>query len=417
MQSPHNHAGILGLFSLVFFGMAFVHSGPVTERVATYAAAAYASVSTFGQPSITVAELNSTHQKATRTDNTKIKILIVPGHEPQAGGTVFADVAEKDIVAALGQELAHFFAADSRYEVTVSRTSTAWNPLFEGYFKRELEDIPEWINTYREKMEDHVADGDVAIVNGVFHNETPKDVALRLYALNKWANENGYDLVLHLHINDHPRKNTRVAGKYSGFSIYVPERQYSNAGASHAVAQTVFQRIATTLAISNLPKENVGIVEDQELIAIGSKNTLNAVSLLIEYGYIYEPYYEYSIIRNRVVKELAYQTFRGVQDFFDHRTMITMPVETDILPYIWEHDLQRSDTPSVDVLALQTALGVNGFYPPVPSDRHECPLTGIIGPCTLRALAQFQLAHEISGEADVVGPKSRALLEQLVKVN
>ena len=31
-----------------------------------------------------------------------------------------------------------------------------------------------------------------------------------------------------------------------------------------------------------------GVVEDQELIAIGSFNTLNPIGLLIEYGYIYE---------------------------------------------------------------------------------------------------------------------------------
>ena len=83
-----------------------------------------------------------------------------------------------------------------------------------------------------------------------------------------------------------------------------------------AIAEKIEGRLAQTITKSTLPKENAGLVEDQELVAIGRHNTVDAVSLLIEYGYIYEPWILNPIMRDIQIKELARQTVLGIEDFF-----------------------------------------------------------------------------------------------------
>src|SRR6185436_8364106 len=126
------------------------------------------------------------------------------------------------------------------------------------------------------------------VKDGVIHNSAPPNVALRLFGINKWVNENKVDLAIHVHFNDYPRRNRSIAGEYSGFSIYVPEKQYVNSTTTLAIADSVFNRLDKYNPVSDFPKEDDGIVEEQELIAIGANDTLSAPSMLIEYGYIYE---------------------------------------------------------------------------------------------------------------------------------
>ena len=56
----------------------------------------------------------------------------------------------------------------------------------------------------------------------VRHNSASKEASVRLYGITKWANENKIDLMMHIHFNDDANHSKNIAGKYSGFALYIP---------------------------------------------------------------------------------------------------------------------------------------------------------------------------------------------------
>lgn len=165
--------------------------------------------------------------------------------------------------------------------------------------------------------------------------------------------------------------------------------------------------------VSNLPSEDEGVVESQELIAIGSANTVDAASMLIEYGYIYEPQFRVESVRSMAVKELAFQTYLGLSDFFGEASLIVGPYESTLLPYDGKAVVKKNALANTVVLKFQAALSDKGFYPPQNYTRNDCPLSGFFGPCTKTALTSFQNEFSIRGENGVVGAKTRAQLQKL----
>ena len=123
----------------------------------------------------------------------------------------------------------------------------------------------------------------------VEHNSVANNTSLRLYAINKWANENDVEIVFHIHFNDYPGRNLDQPGKYSGFSIYIPEYQLPNHITSSGLAKSLKNQLEKYFAKSDLPIESSILIEDQELIAVGSNASRDGISVLTEYGYIYEP--------------------------------------------------------------------------------------------------------------------------------
>jgi len=266
--------------------------------------------------SITVTDLQNTYKKASKRKD-KVKVLLVAGHEPNYGGAEFRGIKERDVVVDIAEEIQKLLDEESEYKVVITRDKEKWNPEIEQFFKDEWDEIIPWKESYQREMIRLFNNGKVKqVTDGVPHNDAPPDVARRLYGINKWVNENGFDIVIHIHINDNPRKKKSLPGVYSGYAIYIPEGQYSNAEATKAIAEKIEARLAQTTTKSTLPKENTGLVEDQELVAIGRHNTVDAVSLLIEYGYIYEPWILDPVLREASIKEMAQQTVLGIKDFF-----------------------------------------------------------------------------------------------------
>ena len=367
--------------------------------------------SVFFAESVTTKQLQEKYQAKSFTPP-KIRILIVPGHEPDFGGAEYRNVKERDINVQLVTHLENYLKTDNHYEVTVTRDTQKWNPVLEKYFADNATATLSFLETKKNEMSQLIQAGLIKeIVDGAPHKEAPTDVALRLYGINKWANENNIDIVLHLHLNDYPRRNTSIPGDYSGFAIYVPESQYSNSTTTRAIAQNIFQRLSKFSAVSDFEKENKGVVEDQELIAMGRYNTSDAPSMLIEYGYIYESQFIDPNVQNKVLKNTAFQIFLGVRDFFE-KTPPTRDLRTTLLPHQWNKNLIKSKKNNGDVLALQTALMLEGFYPPDQKTKNECPITGIFGPCTMEAVDLFQSKYQIINEDTAVGTTTRKLLNE-----
>jgi hypothetical protein len=246
----------------------------------------------------------------------------------------------------------------------------------------------------------------------IIHNTAPDNVAYRLYGITKWANENDIDIIIHIHFNDYPGHAHNVAGNYSGFAIYVPEKQYLNSTTTIAVANDVSKRLVKYNPVSDLPGESTGIVEEPDLIAIGANNTSDAASMLIEYGYIYEPQFVNAGLRSAALEDLAFETYLGLQDFFDANNVAntSLSYDTLLLPHKWNNSITKSDASSSDVYALQTALIIDGDYPPSGKNMNDCPRTGSLGPCTVSALGELQGKYGITDEKGIVGPKTRSVL-------
>lgn len=252
---------------------------------------------------------------AARKGGEKFKVLIVPGHDAVASGASYGGLSEADLTLAVARELVADFAADDDIEARLARTDAGYDPELALYFAEHRDDILAYRASQTALMRGYMASGDIASNVIVGHNFAPSEVAIRLYGINKWANEQGYDLVLHIHFNDVPRPNRARPGWPTGFSIYVPEHQFSNAKGSLAVAQAIKENMARAYSVSTLPQESSSPVEDQELIAIGSNNSLDASSVLIEYSYIYEPLVQDHFLRSGTLSSMARLTYDGVEDF------------------------------------------------------------------------------------------------------
>ena len=101
----------------------------------------------------TVAQIKKNYELASLDPATKkVRILVVPGHDPNSGGAEFKGVKERDLAVEVGQNLKQFFQNDTRYEVMVARDTSAWSPVFATYFKNNWEEIKEWRKTSRKPV-------------------------------------------------------------------------------------------------------------------------------------------------------------------------------------------------------------------------------------------------------------------------
>lgn len=403
-------------FSLVSGGGLFLAAAPMLARTNFSAAGPSTSqpASVFFVESSKPEDLKQTFAIA-HGPRRKLHILIVPGHDSEYWGTQFQGVKEADMTLALGKELGRLLSRDSEFEVTVTRDDVGYNPTFSSYFSQRQEPILAFISEKKKIMGDLESTGAVtAKTDGVFHNKAPSPVVVRLYGINKWANENQVDLVVHIHFNDYPRRKKKSPGDYSGFSIYVPEHQYSNARASKDVATIVSKQLQTYYPESNMPKEETGVVEDQDLIAIGAFNTLDPAALLIEYGYIYEPQFLEANIRGKIIEELATQTYIGVKNFFQSATTTAVgKYNSSLLPHTWKTSVEPGTRYDSSVLSLQAALSLEGVYPPQEYDKHDCPLSGTYGKCTWKSLSLFQQKYSLADEVGRLGAATVQKLNEL----
>lgn len=411
---------VVAFLSFVILGVpwlitSYPQSAKFIDGIFSYLNDNYAAV--FNRNSITVGQLQQKYNSA-GNNNSRIRILIVPGHEPNFGGTEYGALKERDLNVKVAQYLKDFLNSNKHYEVEITRDENSWDPKFQKYFNEHWSEIIAFLRQSKREMIHLVNNGTITkVVDGVKHNSAPQDVAIRLFGINKWINDNKIDIAIHVHFNDYPRQNASTPGEYSGLSIYVPERQYSNSTTTKVIADSVFKRLAKYNPISNLPKENAGVTEDQDLIAIGSYNTLDAPSMLIEYGYIYETRFNDKRVRETLLKDLAFQTYLGIQDFFGGPNDVSLAYDTLMLPHSWRDDVNNKSANMDDVLALQTALTLEGLYPTNGKTKNDCPITGKFGPCTAEALENFQKKYGITGEKGIVGNRTKNILNSEYSLN
>lgn len=352
----------------------------------------------------------------------RIKILIVPGHDNNNWGTEFAGLREADLNLELGKYLYDFFSYDKKFETYLLRDGYGeYNSWFLDYINSGKEEVFSFRNKLREAMHLAISHGKINLTNKVYHNPAADNASINLYAINKWANDNDIDIVIHIHFNDYPRRRASLEGEYSGFTVYVPEKQLPNARVSKAVGKEVKDALREFSSVSNLPAESAGVVEDMELIAVGSNASRDSASLLVEYGYIYESQFIKNNIRDAVIKEFAFQTYRGIKNYFVPNSITSYRgYTTTLLPYKW-NDVLKIKERSLDILSLQMALKEEGIYPPEGKDLEGCPINGYYGKCTEESVKIFQekfgdeilKPSELKRGTGIIGPSTLLKLNEL----
>ncbi len=336
----------------------------------------------------------------------KVKILIVPGHDDTYGGAQIGSVREADLNLQLGIDIYNLLSKEKGIDVLLSRDKDGYNPAISPYITQNAE-VLEFAAKKKGIMHRLIAAGKVQSNIVIHHNTARPEVVSILYGINKFANDNEYNIVLHINFNDYPGRKV-IPGKYSGFSIYVPENQYSNADASYDFAKKLRDQFLLISAESDLPNEEA-ITEDQELIAVGSYNTLDSAVALVEYGYIYESQFTDPEIKDVIRKEFASQTHRGIMRYLkntkemDNETFASLDAQT------LDEDLESGDA-GVAVLALQDRLHDLGYYPPSNS-LNVCPLSGRFAGCTVTALKKYQEDNNIPSTG-IFGEKTRESLNK-----
>ncbi len=318
----------------------------------------------------------------------QLRILIVPGHAPASGGTNFGEVYERDLNVALTKYLKEFLAQDENFNIFVTREGNgAYTNLFEYYLSTNKKAFDDFIATRRQQA----LNTGLIQTSPVSHNTATEDVARDLYAINLFANENKINITLHVHLNDYAGRPAGSPGRYSGFAVYVPSQSLPNGAASLALGVAVKAQLVSLVGVSDLPGESTGLIEESELIALGSNASRDNAAVLVEYGYIYEPQFVSPAVRELYLKELAYQTYLAL----NHFVQLSSPGEfrsslnfSDLFA-----GLKKGLRGSADVLRLQLALRQVGFYPPVGHDLGECPVNGNFFSCTYQAVIAFQEAY------------------------
>ena len=249
----------------------------------------------------------------------KIKVLVVPGHEPNAGGAdEFKTIKERDLNLQLSEILKNDLSQNSNIEVILARDENGWNKDLENYVMTSSTTIMNWVLDMKNEMMSKVDAGIFKLINpDMKHNNATSDAVLYLYGTNKWIALNNIDLVLHVHFNSNPKINGKP--NFSGYCMYVPEKQYGNASSSRIFANYINEEISKIENKSTMPQEKDTIIEDQELIATGNYDTLKIPSVVVEYAYIYEPMMLSSSTRNIFINRAASSTAKAIENYIQNQ--------------------------------------------------------------------------------------------------
>lgn len=248
--------------------------------------------------------------------STPIKILLVPGHDNEVWGAQYGNIKEADMNLVLATKIYSILKKDKRFEVYITRNSEGYTQEFKNYFDNHADEISAFKENAKAERQTDIANGSFIEKVNTPHNTVSEDMAIRLYGINKWANEKKMDAVIHTHFNDYPRQNKWTKGKYKGFAIYIPEGQMTNWKESGQLAANIFTQLKKKYTTSTYEKELGGLVPDQTLIALGSNNTLlpSVRSILVEYGYIYR--FGNSTMRHKAYTTMANFTTTGIKNYF-----------------------------------------------------------------------------------------------------
>ena len=144
----------------------------------------------------------------------RINILIVPGHDESSFGTQFRKIKEVDLNRQLAEHIEDVFLKEKAFDVMLTADTNGYNKKLEKYLDKEEVDIKEFEAFYKKTTAKLENNGHITLDQEVFHNAASSDVVFTLYGINKFANDEDFDIVIHIHFNDYPGRDLDQRGKY-----------------------------------------------------------------------------------------------------------------------------------------------------------------------------------------------------------
>ncbi len=349
------------------------------------------------------------------TAGEKIRILLVPGHDEDSIGTAFGKLREIDINREVVSLLADEFSKDNRFEILRAHEGKKYSSFLQEYFDLYDKEISVWrrshINNFRKKL----VSGAVEKIKNPSHGGAKPFVAQRLYGINKWVEENYIDLVVHVHFNDYGSRKKGKAGEFTGFAVYVPDLQFRNGKDTFTIGEGIYKALSQVQVNSNQSQEGkyTGPIPDQDLIALGAFDTLTTPSLLVEYGYMYEPVI-HTGAREELLRGFAIGTYKGIRHALDNTLpfFVKRPTDDIKIDYVWHRNLVRGNE-GEDVFALQRFLRGEGYFSPEGKTQKECGFSLYFGDCTEKALRDFQGKNGLTPNG-LFGNEVRNLINNMV---
>lgn len=251
-----------------------------------------------------------------------IKVLIVPGHDNDFPGAKYRQLREADMTLEIANKLVEYLGGDPQIVTVVARNSNDYIAPLREYFDTQITNVNNFIKSYSAAMKKEIASGKIVVPKQVPHGNASKVPLYRLYAINKWATEREFDLILHIHLNDEGSRSINAAGKFSGYSVYVPDSNLPGASVSRGFGIAITKRLKRDFKPSNQPYEQArvtedGVIPDIKLIALGANKTTPIPRALIEYAYIYEPLVapkKFTLTSDVMAAATAY----GIKDFLEN---------------------------------------------------------------------------------------------------
>jgi len=105
----------------------------------------------FLNKAITVTQLHDKYNSASNGIS-KVRILLVPGHEPNFGGTEYGNLKERDMTVELAGYLKDFFKMNNHYDIVVSRNKIGWNADLQRYFDSNWNHIISFIKVNKSEI-------------------------------------------------------------------------------------------------------------------------------------------------------------------------------------------------------------------------------------------------------------------------
>jgi len=244
----------------------------------------------------------------TTSDIKKIKVLIVPGHEPGFGGAWYRGLKEEDLTLSLAKKIQGILINNPQLDVVMLRDDNGWNYDISNYITTNKIQIEDWVNKHKNITQN----------THIYNKQKLLHIPLTLYGTNKWADENNIDIILNIHFNSNP-KIIGQARYYKGFTIYTTGNKSSNSTSSKIFAADMMYELLKIENKSNAPKEDTGVVVDQDLIAVGSNNTLSVPSIIVEYAYIYENFMQATSTRNSFFEKAALSTATAIENYIANK--------------------------------------------------------------------------------------------------
>lgn len=247
-------------------------------------------------------------------------ILLVPGHDTDTGGASFKNIYERNLVVDVADNISTLLRQDPKYNVIVARNKQVWNPIFVNYFINNQQAILDFKNQHQASSKLLMASGQKKVIPDMaIHSTVDQKTAIELYGINKWADENNVDLIIHLHFNSSLRKNMNLPGTYHGFDMFIPENQRVNSATSRVIAENIYKELQKKFNPESTNSNHNSLFEDQSLIALGASDTLTKPAILIEYGYIYEKMLQNTTTQKQALEQMAEQTVSGIQDYLNSK--------------------------------------------------------------------------------------------------